>query len=187
MLAGPALWPVVLFSPGNSLPRSIYTMIVQDLASHGFVVAAIDHPYSGAIVLLPGGRVAIDAGPEAPVVPFETRVGVRAADLRFVLDELGRIAGESPIRLRDRPSTSSARARVLLVTRSAAWPLCRHRPRTRAFVAIANLDGGTGEMADNLARRPTSPLMLITKSVIPGAIPTDQALKQWGSRARTTS
>jgi predicted dienelactone hydrolase len=91
VLAGPARWPVVLFSPGNTVPRSIYTTFVEDLASHGFVVVAIDHPYSVAIVVLPDGRTAIQAGSGAPVVPFETRVGVHAADLRFALDEMTRL------------------------------------------------------------------------------------------------
>jgi hypothetical protein len=71
--------------------RSTRTTFVEDLASHGFVVVAIDHPYSVAIVVLPDGRTAIQAGSGAPVVPFETRVGVHAADLRFALDEMTRL------------------------------------------------------------------------------------------------
>ncbi len=169
MLPGPARWPVVLFSPGNSLPRSIYTMLVQDLASHGFVVAAIDHPYSSAIVLLPGGRVAMDAGPEAPVVPFETRVRVRTADIRFVLDELRRL--DVPI--------DATRAGVFGHSIGGVAAVQASADDAR-FVAAANLDGGTGEMADTLTRGPKSPVMLITKAVPSGGTPTDQTLGQWG-------
>src|SRR5678816_2220380 len=89
VLAAGSPWPVVLFSPGNSVPHSIYTVIVEDLASRGFVVAAIDHPYTVAIVVLPGGRVAMQ-DPDEPGASFEGRVAVRAADLRFALDEMTR-------------------------------------------------------------------------------------------------
>jgi len=169
MLAGQARWPVVLFSPGNSLPRSIYTILVEDLASHGFVVAAIDHPYSGAIVLLPGGRAAIDAGPDVPVAPFEARVGVRTADLRFVLDELRHL--DAPMDATRVGAFGHSLGGVAAVQASAG---------DARFLAVANLDGGTGEMVDSLARGPKSPVMLITKAVQQGAGPTDQMLHQWG-------
>jgi pimeloyl-ACP methyl ester carboxylesterase len=38
-------FPVVIFSHGMNSARYFYTALVQDLASHGFVVAAIDHPF----------------------------------------------------------------------------------------------------------------------------------------------
>src|SRR4029453_13142471 len=64
-------WPVVLFSPGNRVPRSLSTLFVEDLASRGFVVAAIDHPYSVAIVVFPDGRVALQAEADGTGAPFE--------------------------------------------------------------------------------------------------------------------
>ena len=38
-------FPVLIFSHGMNSARYFYTTLVQDLASHGFVVAAIDHPF----------------------------------------------------------------------------------------------------------------------------------------------
>jgi hypothetical protein len=38
-------FPLVVFSHGMNTMRVFYTALVQDLASHGFVVAAIDHPF----------------------------------------------------------------------------------------------------------------------------------------------
>ncbi len=48
---------VLLFSPAwkNSRTQSTYQM--EDLASHGFVVAAIDYPYNSQPVAFPDGRV----------------------------------------------------------------------------------------------------------------------------------
>ena len=37
-------WPVVLFSPGYGVERELYTGLTADLASHGYVVVALDHP-----------------------------------------------------------------------------------------------------------------------------------------------
>ncbi|MPC96663.1 Platelet-activating factor acetylhydrolase 2 [Portunus trituberculatus] len=36
-------WPVVVFSHGLSANRSIYSTVCSELASHGFVVAAVEH------------------------------------------------------------------------------------------------------------------------------------------------
>jgi hypothetical protein len=50
-------WPVVIFSPGYGAPRAVYTGLAPRLASRGFVVFALDHPYESAVTQLPNGRV----------------------------------------------------------------------------------------------------------------------------------
>ena len=49
-------YPVVLFSPGLAGVRSQNTAWAQELASHGYVVVALDHPYDSAAVVLADGR-----------------------------------------------------------------------------------------------------------------------------------
>ena len=49
-------WPVVLFSTGYGIERQLYTGLVEDLASHGYVVVAIDHPHDANIVSFPDGH-----------------------------------------------------------------------------------------------------------------------------------
>lgn len=93
--------PVVLYSPGGGEPRTWETILVQDLASRGYIVVTIDHPYEASEVEFPGGRV-ID-GSAFPSDEQQLRqllkhgdfaelakkiVAVRVADTRFVLDEL---------------------------------------------------------------------------------------------------
>ncbi|MCU0649600.1 MAG: hypothetical protein MUF00_16525 [Gemmatimonadaceae bacterium] len=88
-------WPVVLFLPGYGASRAFYTGLVTRLASRGFVVFALDHPYESAVTQLPNGRV---VGMQELLLPGERgRVGymarqqsVRVADVRFVLDQLAR-------------------------------------------------------------------------------------------------
>jgi hypothetical protein len=81
-------WPTVLFSPGDGLDRSSCTALVQDLASHGFAVVAVDHTYDAGEVEFPDGRVVTRTVPPGAddVVTL-----VRTADIRFVVDQLTRL------------------------------------------------------------------------------------------------
>src|SRR5207237_3346343 len=52
-------WPVILFSPGFGVEREVYAGLVEDLASHGYVVVAIDHPHDASVVQFPDGHVVV--------------------------------------------------------------------------------------------------------------------------------
>lgn len=49
--------PLVLFSPGLGGVRSQNSAWAEDLASHGYLVAAVDHPYDSAAIVLDDGTV----------------------------------------------------------------------------------------------------------------------------------
>ncbi|MFH0521359.1 alpha/beta hydrolase family protein [Streptomyces sp. M41] len=84
--------PVVVYSHGAGSHRSDHTGIVQELASHGYVVVTVDH-LGDAFSRLPDGRV---------VTPLEGSEHAMfaedyAADLRFVLDCVEQLAaGHNP-------------------------------------------------------------------------------------------
>lgn len=82
--------PLVVLSPGFTLPRSSLTALAEDLASRGYAVAGVDHTYESFGTTLPGGRTATCAACgewNAPGFgPKATRS--RAADVSFVLDRL---------------------------------------------------------------------------------------------------
>jgi dienelactone hydrolase len=50
-------YPVLVFSHGMNSGRFLYTSILQELASHGYVVASIDHTYWGPGVAFPDGKI----------------------------------------------------------------------------------------------------------------------------------
>ncbi|AOS61000.1 Alpha/beta hydrolase family protein [Actinoalloteichus hymeniacidonis] len=81
--------PVVLYSPGSGLSRSMGTSLVQDLASHGYVVVTVDHTYNAGQVEFPDGRVVLstELGDD-----FGHQAEVHADDLGFVVDALTEIA-----------------------------------------------------------------------------------------------
>ena len=53
-----APYPVAIFSPGYQGFTEAYSAMLEDLASHGVVVVAVDHPYISAATSLASGAVA---------------------------------------------------------------------------------------------------------------------------------
>jgi predicted dienelactone hydrolase len=105
-----ARYPVVLFSPAWMGRRNQNTVQAEELASHGFVVAGIDHPYDTELTFFPDGRTAwttvgdfldfrSDAALQASIQATEARLQIRVADVRFVLDELERRNQSDPEQL----------------------------------------------------------------------------------------
>jgi predicted dienelactone hydrolase len=50
-------FPVIIFSPGLGSSPFNYTAIIEDLVSHGFVVAAINHPYDSGDFKFSDGQI----------------------------------------------------------------------------------------------------------------------------------
>ncbi len=80
--------PLVLYAHGSHDNRTGDTAMLEDLASHGYVVAAIDHTHYSEEVEFPDGRVVTEVRDPDPVHELATRV----ADTRFVLDRLTELA-----------------------------------------------------------------------------------------------
>jgi dienelactone hydrolase len=98
VLSGGA-YPVLLYNPGWQGERTESTFQMEELASHGFVVIAIDHTFFGGLVEFPDGRVADSKNaPEIGSFLHSTideqwalgnkYVNVEARDDSFVLDQL---------------------------------------------------------------------------------------------------
>ncbi|MCZ1003613.1 acetylhydrolase [Streptomyces mirabilis] len=81
--------PVVVYSHGSGSHRSDHTIMVQELASHGYAVVTVDHTHD-TFTEFPDGRVVTPA--DFPMYPRDF-----AADLRFLLDCVeGLAAGRNP-------------------------------------------------------------------------------------------
>ncbi|MET4389872.1 dienelactone hydrolase [Bradyrhizobium sp. F1.4.3] len=100
-------FPVLLYTPSWSGIRTECTIQIEEMASHGYVVVAIDHPHCSRVVAFPDGRIARrkfegdeDYSSDAAVVRFvrtaDEQVRLRAADARFVLDTLERLNQSDP-------------------------------------------------------------------------------------------
>lgn len=82
--------PLVLVSPGFSFPRATMTSLAEDLASKGYMVAAVEHTYESVATTFPDGRTTTCAAcvgantEEKGIAVAKSRV----KDLSFVLDRL---------------------------------------------------------------------------------------------------
>ncbi|MEV6973214.1 hydrolase [Kitasatospora sp. NPDC093806] len=163
--------PVVLFSSGDGGSRALGTTLVEELASRGHLVVALDSTYEAEQVEFPGGRVERalplpdDLTPEVIAALLAGHSRARLADARFVLDALDRLARG------DRPATGTgtggdplpdglaeaadpARTGVLgqSLGGSVAAQLAHDEPRVRA---AADLDGALlGPVADSGLAKP---------------------------------
>jgi predicted dienelactone hydrolase len=149
LAALPRRLPLLLFSPGFGVSRVNYTALMQDFASHGYVVAAVDHPYCGLSVL-PGGRVLSSSNPEGKSTP-EARVEAMAMDAAFVRDKLldvGSTAGRFARRLDPN--------RVGIFGHSIGGAAALEAGRTDSpFRACADLDGDAwGKVETEGVKRP---------------------------------
>jgi dienelactone hydrolase len=81
---------LIVLSPGFTNSRATLSSLAEDLASHGYVVAVVDHTYENRATTFPDGRVTGCAACDVDDLPgfWEKLVHSRAADVSFVLDEL---------------------------------------------------------------------------------------------------
>jgi len=79
--------PVILYSPGGSLPRTMSTFLVEELVSQGYVVVTVDHTYETAVEF-PKNRLEKVSLPKFSKDRLKKSLQVREMDIRFVLDQL---------------------------------------------------------------------------------------------------
>ncbi len=172
--------PVLIFSPGGGMIRELYAAQLAELASHGYVVAAITHPYDGFAAVYPGGgHIAYDGKrwPKPPSLEGEANLNQlewHAADLRFVLDELGR-AGSRPFS--GRLDLARAGAFGHSFGGIAAAHACQREPRLRAGL---NQDGSIAfqpYFADARGWGMDQPFLLLERSLRTGP-PSDRELAE---------
>ncbi|MGY6021767.1 alpha/beta hydrolase family protein [Streptomyces spinosirectus] len=82
--------PVLLYSTGLHSDRSMGTALAQDLASRGYLVVTVDHTHDANEVQFPGKRLEVNRMPAGS--HSSDTLKVRAADIKFVINALGKIS-----------------------------------------------------------------------------------------------
>ncbi|AXB41221.1 alpha/beta hydrolase family protein [Amycolatopsis albispora] len=143
----PGRHPLLVLSPGFTLPRATLTVLTEDLASRGYLVALVDHAYESSGAAFPGGRmltcVACAEVERTGDAGYRRVAQTRARDVSFVLDRLGTFG-----RLVDRGRIGIAGHSIGGNTAAVAMA---GDPRFRAGV---NLDGEYFEPVTGLSGRP---------------------------------
>ena len=154
---GDERFPVVVFSPGLGGVRTQSTVWAEELASRGYVVAALDHPYDSAAVVLDDGRtiptrLRADDDPSDDDRQAAGWTAVRAADLSFALTQLGRLdRGALPGPLQGRIDAGHAAATGHSLGGAAALQAVRQDSR---FDAVVDIDGFPRDPAPRPFRQP---------------------------------
>ncbi|MER6392526.1 dienelactone hydrolase family protein [Streptomyces sp. NPDC001523] len=164
-------FPVVLFSPGSGGVRTQNTAWAEELAAHGYVVAALDHPYDSAAVVLDDGRtirgrIASTGDREKDDELAVGWTAVRAADLTFVLTQLNRLdRGENGGPLAGRLNTDQVAVTGHSMGGAAALQAAR---QDRRFDAVIDLDGYPhGPTSPSLDQ----PTLALTQAITSGTDP----------------
>lgn len=167
MDGGGGRFPVVLFSPGSGGVRTQNTAWAEELASHGYVVAALDHPYDSAAVVLADGRTittetASSGDPDEDEKLAAGWTAIRAADLGFVLTQLdGLDRGAIADPLNGRLDTGRVAVAYHSMGGAAALQAAR---QDRRFDAVIDLDGFPhGPTSPSLVQ----PVLALTQAITP--------------------
>lgn len=85
-------YPVIIFSHGLGTVSALYSSILENLASHGYLVVGVDSPFFSSAIKLPDGRtVKNESRRDRQKGAREEEAAVQAQDLIFVLNELERL------------------------------------------------------------------------------------------------
>lgn len=151
--------PIVLFSPGYAVMRGLYTSLLVDLASRGFVVVALDHTYEAPVVQFPGGRLKLQRVQNTNR-SFRRAFEVRLADVHFVLGRLEQLAARGA---RSRFAGRLDLSKIGMFGHSYGGAAAAGAMRSDARLkAGANLDGSfVGEVVEEGVR---GPFLLMTSA-----------------------
>ncbi|KAJ5119488.1 hypothetical protein N7448_010157 [Penicillium atrosanguineum] len=132
-------FPVVVFSPALGTTRLFYSAIAQSVASAGYIVVSVDHPFDTEFLEFPDGTIVTAANISDEQIPLD--VDTRARDIMFVLNQLSTKTGAAALLPGGRPGGLDTR-RVAMYGHSlggAATAAAMHLDRR--IVTGANLDG----------------------------------------------
>ena len=168
------IFPVLLFSPAWNGRRTQNTYLVEDLASHGYVVVGIDHPYNSEPVAFPDGRV-IHFAP-SPEMDFSTNsletieaaaareLVTQAADTIFVLNQLEKMNADPESPFHGHLDTNNVGAFGHSFGGAVAAQVCHDDPRIRAALDIDGSFWGEVRLTGL-----SKPFMFMTEDVAPPA------------------
>ena len=144
LVPGADRFPVVIFSPGKDTPAAfVFLPAGGILASHGYVVFAVSHPFGSGAVVFSDGRVATATGAVSDSQTRDQTILTWSADQRLVLATIEKL---DAARSRDRMSGHLDLRRLALFGHSlggaAAAQSCLEELR---FRACANMDGSVGQ------------------------------------------
>jgi len=97
--SGQPSYPVIIFDPDNTIPIFAYSSIIEELASHGYIVVGMSHPYDTVVIRYPDGRIVLEGSNGQGVPSSMDDSYVRTTliqDVHFVLTQLQNLNEKDP-------------------------------------------------------------------------------------------
>lgn len=186
-------YPLILANPGNGSSRFLHTSQAENLASHGYIVAMIDHTYNTFATAFPDGRITTSTTNDlfSPNDDYRTsranrdKLGkVLTDDVAFALDQFELIqSGRMPSLLKGRIDLAHVGVFGHSIGGAAAYD-ASYDPRIAVGI---DLDGGLYRLRDREGLR--KPFLFINsesyfeqlKRVMDHRVYTDAKLDRMGS------
>ncbi len=188
-------YPIVVFSHGMGESRGLYTSLLEDLASHGYIVVALDHTYACRATIFPDERIICNTDIAQINLPqdylkksereqfefmlsaIEEEMPTWVADIRFILDFFEHLNSYDPQgRFADKLDLEHIGICGHSFGGAAAVQVCRLDSRCKAGI---NIDGSLfGENKTQGFNKPF--LFLGSKFLEDNYNPTDQELAHMG-------
>lgn len=169
-LANSALsYPVMILSPGNGTNIEFYTILASEIASHGYIVVGLNHPYDVAAVELSNGRVADYDKDQWLLEPSDhqaytaERIKVRTVDVLFVLDQLEILNSSAGSRFAGKLDLNSVAIAGHSLGGITASEACKEDSLFRACLNFDGLQRGGPFSMDATAIPPEQPFLFLTK------------------------
>ncbi len=160
-------FPVVILSPGNGTNIEFYSSLAGEIASQGYFVVGLNHPYDVPAAQLSSGEVApYDRdqwllAAEAHQVYSKERIKVRTADVLFALGQVEEINSNGPFAgLMDLDSVAAAGHSLGGITASEA---CKADKRFKGCLNFDGLQQGGPFSMEETAIPPAQPFLFLTK------------------------
>jgi hypothetical protein len=162
-------YPVVILSPGNGTNIEFYASLASEIASHGYIVVGLNHPYDVPAVELSNGDIAAyDKSqwllePKAHAAYTFERINVRTADVLFVLDQLKELNSNA-----DNPFAGMLNLDAIAVAGHSlggitAAQACKADARLRGCINFDGVQSGGPFSMEESAIPPAQPFMFLTK------------------------
>lgn len=162
-------FPTLIFSPGNGTNIEFYDSLASEIASHGYIVVGLNHPYDVAAVELSDHKIAQyykeqdSTEMSAHATFIAERIKVRTEDVLFALNQLENLnsSANSPFAgTLDLKSVAVAGHSLGGITASEA---CKADSRFRACLNLDGIQRGGPFSTEDTATPPEQPFMFLTK------------------------
>lgn len=83
-------YPLIIFSPGYGVGADQYAVFLEELASYGYIIAGLEHPYISPLIIFPDKRVVKldDSEILDPQISWEEREKITEKDVLTCKDDI---------------------------------------------------------------------------------------------------